>query len=83
LRQINDDRWTWRIFIIASRRLRQQRIEDGRVPPLPSLVLFGDEMPIRETKKMMRTTVAIGVTLAMLIGLLPRSCPPLLGPKWT
>jgi hypothetical protein len=45
--------------------LRQQRIEGGRMPPPPSL-FFGDEMPIRETKKMMRTTVAIAVALAVL-----------------
>jgi hypothetical protein len=36
------------------------------MPPPPSLVLIGDEMPIRETKKMMRTTVAIGVAIAVL-----------------
>ncbi len=28
--------------------------------------LFGDEMPIQETKKMMRATAVIGVTLALL-----------------
>jgi hypothetical protein len=45
---------------------RPWRIEGGRMPPPPSLVLIGDEMPIRETKKMMRTTVAIGVAIAVL-----------------
>jgi hypothetical protein len=36
------------------------------MPPPASLVLIGDEMPIRETKKIMRTMVAIGVALALL-----------------
>jgi hypothetical protein len=33
---------------------------------IPSLVLFGDEMPMRQTKKMMHASVAIGVTLTLL-----------------
>jgi len=54
------------LFIIASRLPGQQRIEGGRMPSPPSLVLIGGEMPIRETKKMIHATVAIAVAIAVL-----------------
>ena len=58
-------RWTL-AYLFTSRLPRQQRIEGGRMPPPPSLVLIGGEMPIRETKKMIHATVAIAVAIAVL-----------------